>query len=99
MNQPEQVRQVESDNTIHGRPHAGNISPQRHPFATRALMVVGMAATVVVVGLFLWAVIDVLLLTFAGILFAIFLRSLSEGVCAYTPLTEGWALAVVVLGL
>ena len=58
-----------------------------------------MVAVVILVGLFVWAVVDVVLLTFAGILFAIVLRSVSAWVCAYTPLTEGWALAVVVLGL
>lgn len=99
MNQPEPERQAGSGHVIHGRPPFGNTSSQHGPFASRTLIVVGMVATVVLVGLFLWAVIDVLLLTFAGILLAIFLRSLSQGVCLYTPLGEGWALAVVVLGL
>ena len=76
MNQLEPERQAGSDHVIHGRPHFANTSSQHGPFAIRALIGVGMVATVVLVGLFLWAVIDVLLLTFAGILFAIFLRSL-----------------------
>ena len=99
MNQPEPERQAGSGHVSLRRPPFGNTASQHGPFAIRTLIVVGMVATVVLVCLFLWAVIDVLLLTFAGILFAIFLRSLSQGVYRYTPLREGWALVVVVLGL
>ena len=99
MNQPEPERQAGSGHVSLGRPPFGNTASPHGPFASRTLIVVGMVATVVLVSLFLWTVIDVLLLTFAGILFAIFLRSLSQGIYRYTPLGEGWALVVVVLGL
>ena len=99
MHQPEQARQAGSDHAGYERPYSGNFSPQHNPFTIRVLIVIGMVATVILVGLFLWAVSDVLLLAFAGILLAIFLRSLSQGVYLYTPITEGWALAVVVLVL
>jgi predicted PurR-regulated permease PerM len=60
---------------------------------------VGVVTAVVFFSLFVWLVSSVLLLVFAGILLAIFLRSLSEGVREYTALTEGWSLVVVLLGL
>jgi predicted PurR-regulated permease PerM len=46
-----------------------------------------------------WLAIDLLLLLFAGILLAIFLRSLATAVSERTPLSSGWALLVVVLAL
>jgi predicted PurR-regulated permease PerM len=49
--------------------------------------------------LFVWLAIDLLLLLFAGILLAVFLRSLALILSERTPLTNGWALLVVVLTL
>jgi predicted PurR-regulated permease PerM len=56
-----------------------------------------MAATIMLV--FLWYAVDVLLLLFAAILLGVFLRGLSDWVSRRSRLTEGWALAVVMLGL
>jgi predicted PurR-regulated permease PerM len=41
----------------------------------------------------------VLLMAFAGVLFAVFLAALSTWLCRYTRLSYGWALAVVVMVL
>jgi predicted PurR-regulated permease PerM len=49
--------------------------------------------------LFVWLAIDLLLLLFAGILLAVFLRSLALLVSERTPLSTGWALLVVILVL
>ncbi|HSH78414.1 MAG TPA: AI-2E family transporter [Herpetosiphonaceae bacterium] len=71
----------------------------RSPFVRRALVVAGIG-TALVLGLALvWAVAEVLLLIFAGILVAILLRGLSRLVSDHTPLSEGWSLALVVLAL
>jgi len=56
-----------------------------------------MVLLVLLGALFVWLAIDLLLLIFAGILGAIFLRSLSSKVADYTPLSDGWALLVVIL--
>lgn len=94
VEQREQEWQRNSTDLRHGVPH-----PDQDRFLRRVLAVVGISAVIILLGLFLWAVIYVLLLVFAGILLAIFLRSLSEWVNIYTPLGEGWSLAAVVLGL
>jgi predicted PurR-regulated permease PerM len=47
----------------------------------------------------LWLAVDLLLLLFAGILLAVFLRSLALLLSERTPLSSGWALLVVVLSL
>jgi predicted PurR-regulated permease PerM len=59
----------------------------------------GVLLLVLLGGLFVWLAIDLLLLVFTGILAAIFLRSLSYWVAEYTPLTNGGALAAVVVVL
>jgi len=68
-------------------------------FTNRVLVVVGIAASVAVLAFLLWYVVSGLLLIFASILLAIFLRSLSDRVSAHTPLSEGGSLAVVILFL
>lgn len=47
--------------------------------------------------LLVWYAIDVLLLAFAGILVAVFLRGIAGFVSRYTGLSGGWSLAVTVL--
>jgi predicted PurR-regulated permease PerM len=58
-------------------------------------------ATIVLIALLLllWYTVEVLLLVFAGVLLAVFLRSLSDGLSHYTPLRGNSALLVVVITL
>lgn len=67
--------------------------------ARRTLVVSVVAAAVVVALLFTWFARDVLLLVFAALLLSVFLRRLAELVSGHSPLSHGWALAVVVLVL
>jgi predicted PurR-regulated permease PerM len=60
---------------------------------------VGVVLLVLFGAVFAWLAMDLLLLLFAGILLAIFLRSLATAVSEHTPLSNGWALFVVVLAL
>jgi predicted PurR-regulated permease PerM len=57
----------------------------------------GLTLLVLLGGLFVWLAVDLLLLLFAGVLLAIFLRSLSWLVAEHTPLGNGAALALVIL--
>jgi predicted PurR-regulated permease PerM len=61
------------------------------------LVRVGIIAAVVLILLLMWYAVDVLLLVFAGILFAVFLRGLSGTISGYTKLSEGWSLAIVIV--
>jgi predicted PurR-regulated permease PerM len=58
---------------------------------------VGIITSIVLVLLLLWYAVDVLLLVFAGVLLAVFLRGLSDGVSRYARLSEGWSLAAVII--
>jgi predicted PurR-regulated permease PerM len=60
---------------------------------------VGVVLLVLFGAVFAWLAMDLLLLLFAGILLAIFLRSLATAVSERTPLSNGWALLAVVLAL
>ncbi len=71
----------------------------RDGFVRRMLIGVGITVAVLLVLLLLWYAIDVLLLVFAGILVAIFLRGLSDKLSERTGLSGGWSLAVVLLAL
>lgn len=66
---------------------------------SRLTSVVRWAFLASAMGLGLWLSIDVVLVVFAGILLAIFLRTLSQWVSRHTPLSDGWSLATVTLGL
>jgi len=68
-------------------------------FTSRIVLGVGIITLAIFMSLLLWYAADVLLLAFAGILLAIFLRGLSDWVSEVTPLSGGWSLAVVVLSL
>lgn len=67
-------------------------------FLHRLLTAVGVVITAVLAVLLIWYGAEVLLLVFAGLLFAVFLYSLSMFVQEYTSLKNGGAL-LVVLGL
>ena len=67
--------------------------------ADRSIVIVSMVLLIVVFGLLVWAVADVLLLVFAGILVGVFLRGLSDGVTALTGLSGGVPLGLVLATL
>jgi predicted PurR-regulated permease PerM len=75
-------------------------SPIPTRFARRALTAVGIGAgTVLVLLLLLWFGAWVFLLVFASVLLAIFLYNISHFMSHHTPLSIGWSLAIVALGL
>ena len=79
--------------------HPNVIPRQSSSFTRRVLVAVGSATAVVLALLLLWHATDVLLLIFAGLLLAVFLRTSSNWLSKHTPLTEGWALAVLLAAL
>jgi predicted PurR-regulated permease PerM len=54
---------------------------------------------IVTLALLLWQIVDALLLAFAAVLLAVFLRGCAHRLCAHTPLSIHWALLVVGLTL
>ncbi|MES1024638.1 AI-2E family transporter [Gloeocapsa sp. BRSZ] len=66
-------------------------------YLKRLLIAVGIIGLVIVLLLFAWAIVDVLLLIFLGLLLAVVLRTLAKPIARYTPLTAQWSLGVVVL--
>lgn len=82
---------------------ADDSSPERAPARKPFVQSVATVVTIVVVSgllitLFVLGV-KVLLAAFGGVLLAVFLRALTDAVKHHTPLTDGWALAVVILVL
>ncbi len=73
--------------------------PSRTLFTHYMLIAVSILAAVALIILLLQLAVDVLLLLFAGLLVAIFLRTISDWVSEHTPLSPGWALFAVVLVL
>ncbi|WP_221067313.1 AI-2E family transporter [Methylomagnum ishizawai] len=65
----------------------------------RTLIVALIGAAVLALSLAVWQVSQILLLIFAAILVAIFLRTLAEWVSRHSALSMGWSLAAVVLAL
>ncbi len=68
-------------------------------FAQRVLVVVAISATTAILLVLAWTIREVLLLTFAGILLAIFLRAPAEFLAARTGLRMRWSLALVIIAL
>lgn len=68
-------------------------------FARRVLIAALIFAAVIIVLLLLWYAVDVLMLVFAGILLAVFLRGVSDWLSARARLGANWSLAVVTLAL
>jgi predicted PurR-regulated permease PerM len=71
----------------------------RPAFLRRVFIVGGVALAFFTLYLLARAAVDVLLLAFAGVLFAVILRSLANLIADHTPLGPRTALAVVVLAL
>jgi predicted PurR-regulated permease PerM len=72
---------------------------RRFEFAIRTLVVVGITALTASLLLLAYYVKEVVLLGFAGILLAIFLRSVSDWLSSFTGLSRGWSLGIIVLFL
>ncbi len=64
-------------------------------FVRRVLIV----ASIVVLSLLAWSLVDVLLLVFGAVLIAVLLRALADPIARRTPLSDGWALATAALAL
>ncbi len=76
-------------------------TPSPQPLATFAHRVALGGALLIGLVLLVWVLgraVEALLLTFAALLLAIVLRSLSDWLVEHTPLSEAWALAVVITG-
>ncbi|MDQ4121184.1 MAG: AI-2E family transporter [Acidobacteriota bacterium] len=71
----------------------------RREFAERVLIFFGILSAVVLLWLLFWQGIGVILLVFAGLLFAVLFRSLASLLARYTPVPENWSLYVVLLFL
>jgi predicted PurR-regulated permease PerM len=61
------------------------------------LLAVGVVGLFILMAWFSWAVVDVLLLVFLGVLLAIALRTLAKPLARITPISEKWALGAIVL--
>jgi predicted PurR-regulated permease PerM len=68
-------------------------------FVRRVLIVFSVAAALGLLLWLLWVSVEVLLLIFAGMLLAVFLRGLSDGLAWWTRLPPGWSLVVVMIGI
>ena len=66
-------------------------------FSTRVLTAVVLGVAIGATALLLWRLANVLLLGFAGVLVAVFLRASANLVRRLTHMSEGWALTVVLL--
>ncbi len=75
----------------------GRTLDREAPRPWSALGVIAAVAAVIVLLLFVWYARDVLLLAFAGILFAILLRRLATMLSSRLPLSPNWTLPAVVL--
>jgi predicted PurR-regulated permease PerM len=68
-------------------------------FALHAAVAVLVAVVILVIVYLLWLGVRILLEAFAGVLFAVFLTTLSGWVSRVTKLRHGWALAIVITTL
>lgn len=70
----------------------------RHdPYVHRVVIAVGTAASAVLLVLAVWASLDMLLLVFGGILLAVLLRGLGDGLSRYSGIPERWSLWIVLV--
>ncbi|HWG43125.1 MAG TPA: AI-2E family transporter [Gemmataceae bacterium] len=102
MSVQEQTHHSGTTRPISTRQREHDVPPSRlgmESFARRT--VVAMLIAVLILGLtyLLWRGVHVLLQTFAGVLFAVFLCALADWLSKHTRLSYGWALAVVLIAL
>ncbi|MDQ6785866.1 MAG: AI-2E family transporter [Acidobacteriota bacterium] len=69
----------------------------RPEFAYRVLIAAGILAAVALLLALLWQSTQVILLIFAGLLVAVFLRGIAERISRHTPLSDNWALGLLLL--
>lgn len=74
-------------------------TPPRPQLARRTLLVASIAVGVLLLALFLWYSLQVVFLIFAGILVAVLLRGLADGLSQVTGLGPGVSLAIVIVGI
>jgi predicted PurR-regulated permease PerM len=74
-----------------------NFAPNNRGALGGFLIRVGIITALVLILLLLWYAVNVLMLVFAGILVAVFLRGLSGAVTRLTGLPAGWSLAAVII--
>jgi predicted PurR-regulated permease PerM len=86
-----------ADLQVQNNLHRDERSPQT--FTQKILIALGIFAVLTLTGIVLWQGIEVFLLIFAGLLLAIFLRSLSDFLSKHTPLSENLALTTVLLAI
>ncbi len=65
-------------------------------YLKRVLLTVGIIGSFIVLLLLGWAIANILLMLFTGVLLAVGLRSLAKPIIRYTPLTNRWAIVIVV---
>src|SRR5450631_1678580 len=75
--------------------HAPSTEQSSWPFVRKLLLIAGIAASV----LALWRLSDVLLLAFGSILLALVLRGLAGIISGRTKISEGLAVAAVVIAM
>ena len=71
----------------------------RQNFVRRVLIIIGLVVLTGLILMVLWLGLEIFLLVFAGLLLAIFLRTLSGFLSRHTPLSETWAVAIVLLAI
>jgi predicted PurR-regulated permease PerM len=84
------------------RPTGRETAEPRHGhgwLTKRTLIVVAAGAAVLALLLAVWQVAQILLLIFASILLALFLRTLADFIHRHTPLSREWSLTAVILTL
>ena len=74
-----------------------DVGISRREYFQRVLIFVGVVAAIGILLALVWQSSEVILLIFAGLLIAVFLRAIAERISRYTHLPENWALVVVLL--
>lgn len=69
----------------------------QYQYLQRLLLTIGIIGLFIAFASIIWALTDVLLLMFVGVLLAIILRTLAKVLARYTPLSTRWALILIIL--
>lgn len=93
----ERLRRTE--NRVPAEVNAGGLRGTNGRLTKRALIVAAAGAGIVALLLAAWQVAQILLLIFASILLAIFLRTIASYITQHTALSMAWSLAATVLAL